>query len=83
MYLSTLFLSELENGAERALAKCNEEYVKRLISVQDHISSFLDTADDEIMALWDVCKDFEGEIVFDLPVTRAMRTVCTRREQKI
>ena len=83
MYLSTLFLSELENGAERALLKCNEEFVKRLAAVQDHISSLLDAAGDEIMALWDVCKDYEGELFLDLPVTRAMRTVCTRREQRI
>ena len=89
MYLSTIFLSEIENGAERATLKCNEEFLKRLTAVQDYSASFLkDSANkvfhcnvqcDEIMALWDVFKDFKDEVLLDLPVINAMNSVRTAR----
>lgn len=89
MYLSTIFLSEIENGAERATLKCNEEFLKRLTAVQDYAASFLKDSDDkvfhcnaqcdEIMALWDVFKDFKDEVLLDLPVINAMNSVRTAR----
>lgn len=89
MYLSTIFLSEIENGAERATLKCNEEFLKRLTAVQDYAASFLKDSDDkvfhcnaqcdEIMALWDVFKDFKDEVLLDLPVIHAMNSVRTAR----
>ena len=92
MYLSTLFLSEIENGAEYAIAKCNEEFLKRLATIQDDISSFVkDSAEDvfpatsqcdEILALWDVFKEFEEEIRVDLPIIHAMKTICAARERR-
>lgn len=91
MYLSTIFLSEIENGAERATLKCNEEFLKRLTAVQDYVASFLkDSAGkvfhcnaqcDEIMALWDVFKDFKDEVLLDLPVINAMNSVRAARGQ--
>lgn len=91
MYLSTLFLSEIENGAEHAIVKCNEEFTKRLGTIQDYISSFIpDSSDkvfqfnnqcDEIMALWDVFKDFENEIIIDLPIIETMNTLRAARVQ--
>lgn len=91
MYLSTIFLSEIENGAERATLKCNEEFLKRLTAVQDYVASFLkDSAGkvfhcnaqcDEIMALWDVFKDFKDEVHLDLPVINAMNSVRVARGQ--
>ena len=48
MYLSTIFLSEIENGAERATLKCNEEFLKRLTAVQDYAASFLKDSDDKV-----------------------------------
>lgn len=92
MYLSTLFLSEIENGAEYAIAKCNEEFLTRLATIQDDISSFVkgSTEDvfpatsqcDEILALWDVFKEFEEEIRVDLPIIHAMKTICAARERR-
>lgn len=92
MYLSTLFLSEIKNGAEYAIVKCNEEFLKRLATIQDDKSSFImgSTEDvfpatsqcDEILALWDVFKEFEGEICIDLPIIQAMKTICAARERK-
>ena len=92
MYLSTLFLSEIENGAEYAIVKCNEEFLKRLATVQDDIASLkTDSAEkgypltcqcDEIMALWDVFKEFEEEILVDLPIIHAMKAICAAREQR-
>ena len=89
MYLSTLFLTEIKNGAELAIVKCNEEYIKRLGMIQDYISSFsMDSSEkifqfsnqcDEIMALWDVFKDFKDEIFIDLPVIKAMNTIYAAR----
>lgn len=83
MYLSTLFLSEIDNGAEQAILKCNEEYVNRMGSIQNYISSekmFQSSSQsDEIMALWDVYKDFKDEIYMDLPVIQAMNIICAAR----
>lgn len=91
MYLSTLFLTEIENGAEHAIVKCNDEFLKRLGMIQDYISSSIkDSSEkvlqfssqcDEIMALWDVFKDFKDEIIIDLPVINAMNTVCEARRR--
>lgn len=92
MYLSTLFLSELENGAKHAITKCNEEFIKRMGTIQDYISSSfrIDSSEkvyqvnnqcDEIMALWDVFKDFKDEIFTDLPVIKAMNTIRAARSQ--
>lgn len=85
MYLSTLFLSELGNGAGYAIQKCNDEFLNRLAPAKDSTPSVLpDAAEsscDEIMALWDVYRDYEMEILVDLPVIRAMRTICAARKQ--
>ena len=86
MYLSTLFLSEIDNGAEHAIAKCNEEFLGRFRTIQDYISAFFITDSsgkvlkandqcDEMMALWDVFKDFAEEIMINLPVIKAMDTI--------
>lgn len=84
MYLSTLFLSEIENGAEYAIVKCNEEFIKRSAPAQEDISSVYPATCqfDEILALWDVFKEFEGEICIDLPIIQAMKTICAARERK-
>lgn len=90
MYLSTLFLSEIDNGAEHAIRKCNEEFMNRFDIIRDHISS-ADSSEkvfqfnsecDEIMALWDVFKDFKDEVFMDLPVIKAMNTVCAARSRR-
>ena len=84
MYLSTLFLSEMENGAEHAITKCNEEFLRRFGTIQDYISASVITDSsgkvikinsqcDEMMALWDVFKDFKDEIEStDFPIINAM-----------
>lgn len=92
MYLSTLFLSELENGAEHAITRCNEEFIKRYGTAQGYISSCIvissehvlqsNSQCDEIMALWDVFKDFKDEIFMDLPVIQAMNTTCAARSRR-
>ena len=92
MYLSTLFLSEMENGAEHAITKCNEEFIRRFGTIQDYISTAfitdpsgkaiqLNSQCDEMMALWDVFKDFKDEIFIDLPIMKAMNTVRTVRDE--
>ena len=84
MYLSTIFLSDIDNGVEHAITKCNEEFLKRFGSIQDYISASITTdfsgkvlqmncQCDEIMALWDVFKDFKDEIFLSLPVIEAMK----------
>ena len=82
MYLSTLFLSELQNGAACAIQKCNDEFLNRLAPA-DVIPSLLSDAAqgfcDEIMALWDVFKDYKDEVLLDLPVINAMNSVRTAR----
>ena len=92
MYLSTLFLSEIDNGAEYAIAKCNEEFIRRLITLQNDIASsnkpdsperadtFADQCD-EMMALWDVYKEFEEEINIDLPIIEVLNAICAARER--
>ena len=92
MYLSTLFLSEIDNGADQAIIKCNEEFITRLGTFQEYISSFImdpsekvfqfNSQCDEIMALWDVFKDFEDEIFIDLPIIKAMKTICAARSKR-
>ena len=92
MYLSTLFLSEIENGAQYAIVRCNEEFLSRFATAQDYLaSSFLTDASekvrqgnylyDEIIALWDVFKEFKEEISIDLPVIQAMNTICAARRR--
>ncbi|MGN1142807.1 MAG: hypothetical protein ACI4TF_16545 [Oliverpabstia sp.] len=92
MYLSTLFLSEMENGAEHAITKCNEEFIRRFETIQDYISTAfitdssgkaiqLNSQCDEMMALWDVFKDFKDEIFIDLPIMKAMNTVRAVRDE--
>ena len=92
MYLSTLFLSEIENGVEHAIMKCNEEFLRRFGAIQDYIPfSFITDAagkvlqinrqGDEMMALWDVFKDFKDEIFMDLSVIKAMNTTCAVRNE--
>lgn len=92
MYLSTLFLSEIENGAQYAIVRCNEEFLSRFATVHDCLaSSFLTDASeevrqgnnlyDEMLALWDVFREFKEEIGSDLPVIQAMNTVCAARRQ--
>ena len=91
MYLSTLFLSGIENGAEHAITKCNEEFLRRFGTIQDCISVFFVTDSsgkvlqtncqcDEMMALWDVFKDFKDEIFLDLPIIKVMNTICSVRD---
>ena len=89
MFLSTLFLSEIENGAEYAIAKCNDEYMKRLASIQNGLSAIVagskekeaEISDlwDEMMALWDVFYEFEVEILIILPIINVMNTIRTAR----
>lgn len=92
MYLSTVFLTEIDNGAENAIRKCNEEFLKRFGTLQDYLSlSFvkdcfgkvlqINCQCDEMMALWDVYKDFKDEIFLDLPVIEAMNTTCAIRNE--
>ena len=88
MYLSTLFLSEIENGAKSAIVKCNEEFVKRSETAQGDISCAETVVPaacqfDEILALWDVFKEFEEEIRMDLPIIHAMKTICAARERRM
>lgn len=94
MYLSTLFLSEIENGAEHAVTKCNEEYLRRFGTIQDYKSVFFVTDSsgkvlrtncqcDEMMALWDVYKDFKDEIFIDLPVIKALNSIHEERDELI
>lgn len=84
MYLSTLFLSELQNGAAYAIQKCNDEFLNRLAPA-DVIPSLLSDATqcfcDEIMALWDVYRDYHTEILIELPVIQAMGTIRAARKQ--
>ena len=87
MYLSTLFLSEMENGAEHAITKCNEEFLRRFGTIQDYISASVITDSsgkvikinsqcDEMMALWDVFKDFKDEVESNnFPIIDAMNGV--------
>ena len=87
MYLSTLFLSEIENGAKSAIVKCNEEFIMRWETAQEKNSSAETLVPaacqfDEILALWDVFREFEEEIRMDLPIIRAMKTICAARERK-
>ena len=87
MYLSTLFLSEIENGAKSAIVKCNEEFIMRWETAQEKSSSAETLGPaacqfDEILALWDVYREFEEEIRMDLPIIRAMKTICAARERK-
>lgn len=86
MYLSTLFLSNLENGITHAISECNKEFENRYGEIEDYISKFFtrnssDTLQmnchgDELMALWDVFKDFKDEIEStDFPIIKAMNGV--------
>ena len=88
MYLSTLFLSEIEKGADSAIRKCNEAFLTRFGAFQQPSSaadalkeSFQSSQCDEIMALWDVCREFLEELPLDLPIIRAMNTIRTARGQ--
>lgn len=72
MYLSTLFLSEIRNGVRQAIGKCNEEFVKRIAPNQ---TANPGSADEEMMALWDVYHEFEEESLVLFPVVRAMNNV--------
>lgn len=84
MYLSTLFLNKLDDGVSHAIKKCNEEFLRRFSTYQHNISNFfvLDSLGniihankqgDELMALWDVFKDFKDEIISEnLAVIEAM-----------
>ena len=87
MYLSTLFLSNLENGITHAISECNKEFVKRFGDMEDYISEFfvknssdntllINSQGDEIMALWDVFKDFIDEVESNnVPIIDAMNNV--------
>lgn len=92
MYLSTLFLSEIANGAEYAITKCNEEFLRRFGTIHHFIpfSCMIDSAGkvirinspyDEMMALWDVFKDFKDEVFIELSIIKAMNTICAMRNQ--
>ena len=80
MYVSILFSSEIDNGAEHTIAEINEELIKRLADIPDDISFFIiDSAEkvfqfnsqcDENVAFGYVCKDFEDEILIDLPMIK-------------
>ena len=94
MYLSTLFLSEMENGIEHAVIKCNDEFVRRFETIQDYLSASIRTDSfgkviqmnsqcDEMMAFWDVFKDFKDEIFMDLPIIKAMHTVRAARGRSL
>ena len=87
MYLSTLFLSNLENGITHAISECNKEFENRFGEIEDYISKFftrnssdntlrINSHGDELMALWDVFKDFKDEIEStDFPIIKAMNGV--------
>ena len=87
MYLSTLFLSEMENGITHAISECNNEFVKRFGDMEDYISEFfvknssdntlkMNCYGDELMALWDVFKDFKDEVESNnFPIIDAMNNV--------
>ena len=87
MYLSTLFLSKMENGITHAISECNNEFEKRFGEIEDYISIFFTRSSssntlqtnshgDELMALWDVFKDYEDEIESnDFPIIDAMNKV--------
>lgn len=93
MYLSTLFLIKIEKGVIHAISKCNEEFLKRFGAVKDYIPVFFDldssgkvlginNEGNELMALWDVFKDFKNDIAqIDLPVIRAMDLIHTVRNE--
>ena len=92
MYLSTLFLSNLENGITHAISECNKEFVRRFGDMEDYLSEFfvknssdntllINSHGDEIMALWDVFKDFKDEIIIDLPIMKAMNTIRAVRDE--
>lgn len=94
MYLSTIFLSEIDKGVEHAIKKCNEEFLRRFGTIQDYITvSFITDCSgkvlrincqcDEMMALWDVFKDFKDEVFIDLPIIKAMNTTCAVRNSMI
>ena len=94
MYLSTLFLSEMETGIEHAVIKCNEEFIRRFGTFQDHLSDadrtdssgeifYMDRQCDEMIAFWDVFKDFKDEIFMDLPIIKAMYTVRAARGRSL
>ena len=84
MYLSTLFLSNLENGITHAISECNKEFENRFGEIEDYISKFftrnssdntlrINSHGDELMALWDVFKDFKDEIEStNFPIIKAM-----------
>lgn len=91
MYLSTLFLSKIEYGALQTITLCNDEFLRRFSSIQHDISNFfvLDSQDnflhtnsngDELIALWDVCKDFEEIHMINLPVLNVMHKIHTIRD---
>lgn len=87
MYLSTLFLNKLNNGALYAINKCNEEFLRRFSIYQHTISNFFardslgniihtNKQGDELMALWDVFKDFKEEIIYEnLAVIEVMNEI--------
>ena len=94
MYLSTLFLSEMETGIEHAVIKCNEEFIRRFGTFQDHLSDadrtdssgeifYMDRQCDEMMAFWDVFRDFKDEIFIDLPIIKAMNTIRATRDKGV
>lgn len=84
MYLSTLFLDKLEYGATIAITECNKEFIERFSEKQDYTSTFfirdssndtllMNVQGDELMALWDVFKDFKDETAsVNLPIIKAM-----------
>ena len=69
MYLSSLFLSELRNGAPQAIHKCNEAF---LLRPDRQGLPQEESSRDELMALWDVCRDYLEELSPELPVLRAI-----------
>lgn len=87
MYLSTLFLSKIESGITYAVSECNKEFESRFGEKEDYISKFftqnssdntllINSHGDELMALWDVFKDFKDEIEStDFPIIKAMNGV--------
>lgn len=92
MYLSTLFLSEIDNGAQYAIESCNAEFLGRFTDLPDFPASASSAApseevsqdpdlQDELAALWDVFKEFKEEISVDLPVVQAMDAVRAARRQ--
>ena len=87
MYLSTLFLSNLENGITHAISECNKEFVRWFGDMEDYLSEFfeknssdntllINSHGDELMALWDVFKDFKDEVESNnFPIIDAMNNV--------